>query len=1354
PRVMPNNRTQAQMNQDVIDQFKKILRDYHIQPAAQTVSGNAGSPTNPDTFRMVIRHGEGGGASAGQITCSESMGYGMLMLTLLAGADEHFIGNSTSNQNLVTVGGRQLYIKDYFDGMFRTVRDFPTNGTSGNPSGASWLHCWEIIQNADGTWSRPSGPSSATDGDMDIIYALMLADKQWGSDGRYNYKQIALNMMESFWQYCVHPTFKTLLLGDWARGSSAGGNTGTGTGAATRPSDFMLDHLKAFAIADPAHDWQAVVDATYGVIRDIREEQAALGRDNGLLSDFVIRQGGTTATGRWATPTGSVLEGSSDQRYAYNSCRIPWRLGTDYMVCGDTAFGNKSLKGYCIEPLDRLVRTLTNNNLGNSTSGQRIGTFNMDGTRNGTGDGGADFKSPFVVTAVAMGDNQAWVDSAWNYSGLTNPGSYNGWNEYLTIHSMIVASGNYWVPFEVKKPLTWPFTPVEWALDKMASIDIDTYGYDQYDDIWLVKRSLGASSYGTMNSPAASIASADRTKFTSASGEYNALYENMLDQEALMIKMWLADLAEPWPGEDWQHHMSRIAQTEYMFTEAPAYYNRVESGRRTSVLGSSTFANNADAKKIMAWQELYEQKFHDDCYVPGKAVQKMIHDMDPANPADVAAARAAYDGLDYLTKSCIMNYQLLTRAEGFVNPDGSDKVQPNIVSVGMRKPTGQDTGFSASNHQSALANLQAAMPDAEPWYIWISGVGGGSLMAGTTSWSVLEASGCLKYPAAYYQQMGISLGTDPVGDAFFAYLDENFPNAQVYLQVENMNRLIEPEMDVLSHRAKQFNCIKGFAVDVEWYNHTAEDCGLIVSDYRAQKWNEDVYSHWGPEYSIALKHYDAHHLPTTYRGGTDGKSNPIILVDDTQNYGSWDGSHGGRYNESEVGDGMVPANGNDWAMFAEYFYPNPVIFQTGYQHDQQWMYSFEDPFMRSYANKCAEVVAPDQKVGIAWVNFNRNGFPEFPNANWRTASQYLSELSSRTIAYLSNYNGDSNNLLGGNWGYYSNAAGQRRLPTNAPTYYDALWVKHVRDYYNTLVGMGAPASNFTGHTNYPRFLAIEPKACNMLIAALPVPKDMKAPRDKGRIHEIYDMYMGLTDAQKAEVTLADDLLAAKTRIDAMDVSVLAYLSVDEESDIDKNVDFTLTIANAKNLLTFEADIVIDGSLLASIGVEPLNGFTVMNDIMWRSLGGDLWSGNVTLAYKSGDGDGFSSYLPVDIATFVFAPRAVGDAAVVLSKIKASGLVGDVTEYFDTMIEEGVAVTNIDQRVFSKYDLNRDGIVDALDLGIMLLYCGFDKDSPSWDTLVKVNDSRGKGVTASMCDVNSDGVIDMLDLLDLFIHYTK
>ncbi|MCL1809974.1 MAG: M28 family peptidase [Clostridiales bacterium] len=218
--------------------------------------------------------------------------------------------------------------------------------------------------------------------------------------------------------------------------------------------------------------------------------------------------------------------------------------------------------------------------------------------------------------------------------------------------------------------------------------------------------------------------------------------------------------------------------------------------------------------------------------------------------------------------------------------------------------------------------------------------------------------------------------------------------------------------------------------------------------------------------------------------------------------------------------------------------------------------------------------------------------------------------------------------------------------------------------------------------------------------------------------------------------------------------VIANLSAAEESDIDGDVCYALSLYGAKNVLAVEVEFTVDGNMLAGKGIETFNGFSPVESILWSYAGGGMWKGAVTLAYPAGSDEGFTSGVSTEIAWFIFAPRAKGDATMTLTDIKIAGLVGDATKFLDVIVGSAEATTNIDQRVFSKYDLNKDNKVDALDLGIMLLYCGFDKDSPAWGTLVKVNDSRGGGVTASMCDVNSDGVIDMLDLIDLFIHYTK
>ncbi|MCL1809113.1 MAG: dockerin type I domain-containing protein [Clostridiales bacterium] len=206
------------------------------------------------------------------------------------------------------------------------------------------------------------------------------------------------------------------------------------------------------------------------------------------------------------------------------------------------------------------------------------------------------------------------------------------------------------------------------------------------------------------------------------------------------------------------------------------------------------------------------------------------------------------------------------------------------------------------------------------------------------------------------------------------------------------------------------------------------------------------------------------------------------------------------------------------------------------------------------------------------------------------------------------------------------------------------------------------------------------------------------------------------------------------------------------SYITGEVECVLSIRDAVNVLDIELDIELDSSMLAFKGIEKLNGFSYVQGISWVHTSGNTWRGTITITYPSGGSSGFTSESPVDFVKFIFVPLALGDTTVKLTSVNVVGHTGETTEYIDSIIEVGEATTTID-RLYSKYDLNRDGLVDALDLSIMLLYCGFDKDSPHWNTLVKVNDSKGKGVTASMCDVNGDGIIDMLDLLDLFIHYT-
>ncbi|MCL2209596.1 MAG: glycosyl hydrolase family 8 [Treponema sp.] len=416
--VIPEN---INIKEKIISLFKQILQNDLI------IDTNA--PLEKDKFRMVFRHCltweiEEGDINVSHITTSESHGYGMMILAYMAGCEE-----SLDHKWIPGC----VCIKDYFDAMLRTVLEFPSSIGKNNH-----LFAWELFgfpadgenksgyKQTDGIKTAPftkdqKSADCATDGDMDIICALLLADSQWGSDKNYNYKQIALDMLECLWNYCVHKKYFTLLLGDWTLG-----NKGV-LGSAVRISDIIPAHLKVFAKTDKEHDWQKVLDASYNVIRDLCESKNL---QNGLLPDFAIFK-----DGKWKAPKKTILEGD-DGSYSYNACRVPWRLGSDYLLYGDTKINTSSLFNLIVKPLNEFTSAFTDID--------QLGPFNLDGSPLGERDP-ETFAAPFLVTAAAGKANPDWVEKIWNWQGLDD---YNGDNygDYVKLLSMLTASGNTWLP--------------------------------------------------------------------------------------------------------------------------------------------------------------------------------------------------------------------------------------------------------------------------------------------------------------------------------------------------------------------------------------------------------------------------------------------------------------------------------------------------------------------------------------------------------------------------------------------------------------------------------------------------------------------------------------------------------------------------------------------------------------------------------------------------------------------------------------------------------------------------------------------------------------------------------------------
>jgi len=439
--MMPTVRTQEEIDDMVIYLFREILRNDLIVDSA--------GPQTRDGFRMVLRHFQAGEIAYGvldvsHITTSDSHGYGMVILAYMAGSE----GRLGFSQDEWLFGSVSL--KDYFDAMLRTVLAFPSNMGSSlftlrllgyqdiNLAGVTQggYRVLGGVKAAPFTRDAVHG-NSTTGGNMDIIYSLILADRQWGSSGRYDYIGIARTMLADLWAHCVHEQYHFLLLGDWVNVFGSPVHRGI-----ARTSDFMISHLKAFRDVDPSHDWQAVINASYGAIRDIRVAQNLLGNTNGLLPDFVVR-----GVAGWEIPPGNIIE-SDDDAFAYNAVRVPWRLGTAYML-----FGDSTLYDYIIRPLDDFARAFT----GGGSHLSRLGPLSMNGTSLFDWAYPNLFAPPFAVTAAVAGTDRQWVDSFWGYTpanewAFQGLGSYQGdtYGDYIRLIVLLALTGNYWCPTLVR----------------------------------------------------------------------------------------------------------------------------------------------------------------------------------------------------------------------------------------------------------------------------------------------------------------------------------------------------------------------------------------------------------------------------------------------------------------------------------------------------------------------------------------------------------------------------------------------------------------------------------------------------------------------------------------------------------------------------------------------------------------------------------------------------------------------------------------------------------------------------------------------------------------------------------------
>lgn len=315
-------------------------------------------------------------------TLSEAIGYGMNIVALMAGYDPNAAAE--------------------FNGLWKVAREHTDR---------QGMMRWKLVGKSC-SYGDSGPPDGATDGDLDIGYGLVLADKQWGGG--------------------FGPAARDWLAKVYAADVAADGHLkceDNGPDTDTRPSDFMLDHLRAFAAYDPGHDWTKVITRTEALITALTSTYAP---KTGLLSDFVV--GANTAAP--APAPADYQENQPDNIVGYNSVRVPWHLGTDALLFASPV----SLRIATQESVSYHVHS-------GGDPARIYPHIALDGNPVNTSDQSEVAGDPVGVAAMAAGD-QAFTDALWHYLA-TNPYSDGYYGETVKMLVYLVMAGDYWSPARV-----------------------------------------------------------------------------------------------------------------------------------------------------------------------------------------------------------------------------------------------------------------------------------------------------------------------------------------------------------------------------------------------------------------------------------------------------------------------------------------------------------------------------------------------------------------------------------------------------------------------------------------------------------------------------------------------------------------------------------------------------------------------------------------------------------------------------------------------------------------------------------------------------------------------------------------
>jgi len=269
-------------------------------------------------------------------TVSEGIGYGMLIMV--------YMDNATNNTQAK------------FDKLWTYYK------ANRNSNG---VMNWKI-QGFSNTCSG-NNCNGATDAEVDVALALMMAYKQWGTE---SYLTDAKTLIGKIYSTEVSNSNKGLL------------KPGDAWESFYNPSYVSTAALEVFKNASTS-DWTTAVTANLNMIK------ANANSTSGLASD-------------WCSASGSPVNGNSSIKFGYDAVRTPYRMALSYAW-----FGHSQAKAVN----DQVANWAVNKSPINGNPAKIVDGYSVDGSNSGSYNV-ATYVGTLATAGMASSQYQGWVDDA------------------------------------------------------------------------------------------------------------------------------------------------------------------------------------------------------------------------------------------------------------------------------------------------------------------------------------------------------------------------------------------------------------------------------------------------------------------------------------------------------------------------------------------------------------------------------------------------------------------------------------------------------------------------------------------------------------------------------------------------------------------------------------------------------------------------------------------------------------------------------------------------------------------------------------------------------------------------------